>query len=535
MRQLNFFFGGRGRPALCAAYGATIAAFLWICGNFYLPNRGFTYLVEFGSKGEARYIPELRSIPHYDQPDSYGYDGQYYAQIAMRPQLGSPDLLRAVDNLPYRARRILFCWTAWALAGGDPGRALAIFSVENLAAWLLLAALLLRWFPPLNWGNWARWAGVLASIGLCVSLRSALMDGPSLLVIAAGMAFLETGRPWLAAAVFGVSGLGRETNLLAGAALVPGGGKRGLSWLRALGQWALVLIPLAAWIAFVTARLGGGGVAGARNFAPPFAGYWGKCLEIARFFSAGPARLAVGMALVQVALTTQLLFLVLRPRWSDPWWRLGAAYAALLAVLGSAVWEGYPGAVSRVVLPMLLAFNILVPRGRRWWIVLLLGNLSFIASPTVLSPPPGESFLCTVPAVLRAEVGTEPVGVAFGAAWYPEERSWLEWWRWTGGDAALVLRNSRPQALGVSVGFGLRSKDRRTVEICDAAGRIVWEGILQPGILRSVAIPSVNLPPGDTPWRFVTDQPPIRQSPQDPRSVAFSLRNLRIDVNGVRP
>jgi hypothetical protein len=405
--------------------------------------------------------------------------------------------------------------------------------VENLAAWLLLAALLLRWFPPLNWGNWARWAGVLASIGVCVSLRSALMDGPSLLLIAAGMALLESGRPWLAAAVFGVSGLGRETNLLAGAALVPGKRTPARLWLRTLGQWALVLLPLTAWIAFLTSRLGGGGVAGIRNFAAPFSGYWGKCLEIARYISRGPARLGAEMALVQVALTAQWLFFALRPRWSDPWWRLGAAYAALLMVLGEAVWEGYPGAVSRVVLPMLLAFNVLVPRGRRWWIVLLLGNLSFIASPTVLNPPPRESFQWTVAPGLRAEVGTEPVGAAFDASWYPEERSWMESWRWAGGDATLVLQNLRTRALDVSVSFGLRSKDLRPVAIRDAAGRLIWRGVLQPGTLKGVTIPAAILPPGDSPWRFSTNAPAIRPSAREPRTVTFSLRNLRINVEGV--
>jgi len=42
----------------------------------------------------------------------------------MHPWLDSKELATAVDSLPYRARRILFAWTANWLAGGDPARAL---------------------------------------------------------------------------------------------------------------------------------------------------------------------------------------------------------------------------------------------------------------------------------------------------------------------------------------------------------------------------------------------------------------------------
>jgi len=79
-----------------------------------------------------------------------------------------------------------------------------------------------------------------------------------------------------------------------------------------------------------------------------------------------------------VALTVQFLYLVLRPQWTQAWWRIGITYAVLLIFLGDAVWEGYPGAASRVLLPMQLAFNILVPAGRAWWLVLVLGNLTLL-------------------------------------------------------------------------------------------------------------------------------------------------------------
>jgi hypothetical protein len=529
--KLNPFFVQRRRFGLAPAYAGTVAVFLWVCSHFYLPGQAFTYLVEFGAKQESRYIPELRAIDHYDLPDTYGYDGQYYAQIAMRPHLGDPVLRRAIDNLPYRARRILFCWTAAALGGGDPARALDVFAVQNIVMWLVLAALLLRWFPPVSWGNWVRWAGVLASFGLCVSVRASLMDGPSLALLAGGMALLECGRPWLAAAVLGVSGLGKETNALAAVAFVPGDRTRP-GWLRALARGALVLLPLAVWLAVLTWRFGRAGETGVRNFAPPFVGYLRQCGAVARLVAHGPAPLARGSAVIQIALTAQWLFFALRPRWSEAWWRVGAATAALMVVLGDAVWEGYPSAIARVALPMTLAFNVLVPRGRGWWVVLLLGNLSVVASPKLLLPPGRESFRCEAPAALRPAPGRGPaVDAVFDDTWYPPERSWLEYWRWTAGNATVVFRNPHPYALRADFSFGLHAGDRRSVAVRDAAG-VVWEGQLEAGVVRRVELANVRLEPGDTTWRFTTDVPPVTTSGELARKLAFSLRNLDIKVTG---
>jgi hypothetical protein len=57
-----------------------------------------------------------------------------------------------------------------------------------------LAALLLRWFPPNNWGDFLRWGAVMFSHGMCMSVRHSLVDGPSLLLVAVAMAALEQGR-----------------------------------------------------------------------------------------------------------------------------------------------------------------------------------------------------------------------------------------------------------------------------------------------------------------------------------------------------
>ena len=525
--------------ALKLAYGATVAVFVWMCAQFYLPGKGFTYLVMFGSNPSAPYVPALKEINHYVEPDSKGYDAQYYAQIAMRPWLTNRALNEAMDSMPYRARRILLSWTAYALGWGDPARALHIFAVQNIACWFLLAGLLLRWFPATSWGNFVRWFGVLFSFGLCFSVRGALVDGPSLLLIALGMMFWEKGRAWWAAAVLGLAGLAKETNIMAAAAFAPAKWRDAAGWVRAVRCGLLVLAPLALWMLTLQLWLGSGGSAGARNFDWPFAAYINRWMETAAIFKTDDAgSIGVWSAMMLVALTAQWLFFALRPRWSEGWWRVGATYAVLMVVLGDAVWEGYPGAASRVLLPMLLAFNVLLPRGRKWWALLLLGNLTVFFSSETLRAPGRESYRVEGP---RKLMMVEPSGRTIEAVfpeerWFQAERSRFDYWRWSRGPAEVILRNPQPFAVIVDVALDLKSSDDRKVTVRASAsgpqgepGAVLWSGMTVK-VLREVVVRGVLLPPGDTRWKFETDRAPQQPSSGDPRRVAFSVRNLEIRV-----
>ena len=341
-----------------------LALFAWYITLFYLPGQGFSYFIQFGEKLHGKYLPEVKAVNHYEMPDSAGYDSQWYAQIAIRPHLKDPALAKAVDSLPYRARRILFLWTAWLLGGGSPARVMNAYALQNVVCWFLLAALLLRWFPPVTWGNCARWAAVLLSFGLLFSVKGALLDGPSLLLVAVGMALVETEHPWLAAAVLGVSGLGKDTSILCGAGMrIPYSRNPG-AWASWAARAALVLLPLGVWILVLRLWLGRGGDIGARNFGAPFAGLTEKLQQSISLLIAGgyPSVIAKFDLLVIAGLLAQFFFFAFRRRWHDPWWRIGACYAVLMVFLGDAVWENYPSAAARVLLPMVLAFNISVPR-----------------------------------------------------------------------------------------------------------------------------------------------------------------------------
>ena len=62
-------------------------------------------------------------------------------------------------------------------------------------------------------------------------------------------------------------------------------------------------------------------------------------------------------------------------------------YSLLMIVLGENVWAGYPGAATRVLLPMTFAFNVLLPRSAWFWPLFVLGNLTVLQGLETLRVP----------------------------------------------------------------------------------------------------------------------------------------------------
>lgn len=203
----------------------------------------------------------------------------------------------------------------------------------------------------------------------------------------------------------------------------------------------------------------------------------------------------------------------------------------LFIFLGPAVWGGYPGAAARVVLPMTLAFNVLVPRGLRWWPILLLGNLSALSAVDQLRPPGIESYRLEGAVDVWRAPTQQAITVEFGDAWYQPEKSRFEYWRWSRGPATVRIRNPQPFPVEVNLHFSLRSLDQRTVRVVEG-GTVRWTGrVGRNG--TAVEIPHVRLMPGDNRWQFESNKPSIVPEGDDVRPVAFNLRNLVIEA--VRP
>jgi len=517
-------------------YAAVVALFLWTLAQFYIPGKGLSYLIAFGANQEQARLSKIRKLDYFVTKGSDGYDAQYYVQIAMDPSLQNQALKRAVDSLPYRGRRILFAATAYAFGLGQPAWILQAFALQNVVTWFLLAGLLLHWFPPRHWDNFIRWAGVMLSFGVCLSFRNALFDGPSLLVIAFGVYLLDRGRPGWSTAVFALGGLGKETNLFGSAALLPRFSDGGRAWGLAVLRGLLTAAPLALWALYIAVCVGGkAGDLGARNFNLPFVSYAHKLREIADGLpelsaaNTGP----LWSVCMLVALTVQFLYLVLRPQWTQAWWRIGITYAVLLVFLGDAVWEGYPGAASRVLLPMQLAFNVLVPAGRAWRLVLVLGNLTMLAAPAALESPAGEGYVVRGPDALVYGAGGQKFTLNFEEDWYPVERLNNDYWSWSAGSADIAVRNPLAVPLVVRLRFTMTADGPRSVRL-RVNGLGLWAGELTQHSSVGVSLNEVVLPPGESRLEFITDTPP-RLLGSDPRPLAFRLQNLRFDVQRALP
>jgi hypothetical protein len=124
-------------------------------------------------------------------------------------------------------------------------------------------------------------------------------------------------------------------------------------------------MPLLAWMTYVRVRFGPAEDPGLGNFTLPFAGFIEKVRFVGRDLASPEATpLSWATLAVVVALAVQWGFFAFRWRPGERWWRIGAMFALMMVFLATPVWEGYPGASTRVLLPMTLAFNLLVPP--RW-------------------------------------------------------------------------------------------------------------------------------------------------------------------------
>ena len=443
--------------------------FAWLMSQYWHPRHGFTSFLQVDTVMAAKAIPVFHDPRIYVHPEDGSYDGGYYAQIATSPGLQDPALQTATDDLGYLARRILLSAVAWVLGGGDPVAAVHVYAALNLFLWFGLALLLWRIFPADEWRGALAWVCMLFSAGVILSVRLALTDLAALLLTAGSIVLVERQRPNAAAGLLGLAGLARETAVLGAAALLPAAWN---DWrLRRLGPTALrlavVVLPLGLWLLYLH-RFANGASAGQSNLSWPLAGWLGRWRELAQSAElAGNPRLFWETVAGHVALTVQVIYLAWRPRRDCPWWRVGATYAILCLCLGLAVWEGLPGAATRVLLPLTLAFNVRVVRDRASLLWLLVGNLSVLAGLHVLAPG--------IPHQLPAH-----------GAWYSHhvletDQRWsvAEWnskwrWAWCAGEGSVTLQ-TWPRRERAKVELQVRGVTPREIEVL-AAGQVVWRG-----------------------------------------------------------
>lgn len=340
---------------------------------------GFTRLLRFGEHWELRRHPLLAGLPVATARDSGGYDGQFYAQIALDPFLRNPDTAGALDAPDYRARRILVPLVSYCLGWGAPWRVLNAFALVNVACWFVLSWQMRRLIGGTDWAAFAKWFGCLFSMGALESVRQSLVDLPALVLLL--FALGAESRPTRAAIWLGLANLAKETSAMGAGALLWTGRWRPLltpGWKKIL---LISLTPLLCWSLYVAHRFAAHPSAtGSGNLTWPFIGLIRHVATSATKLMQGDpdSRHAWGL----IAALGLLLQAILLWRWrslESALWRTGVATSVLLFLIGPWVWTGY-WAACRALLPMTVAFNVGLPSSHpRWfWPAWILGNATIL-------------------------------------------------------------------------------------------------------------------------------------------------------------
>ena len=363
-----------------------VILFLVAVARFYHPGTGFTALIGF-PEGHDYEPPAMRAVPHFDYPAWASYDGQFYAQRALDPLCRDPLVDRAMDLPPFRARRILFSWTAYVLGFGRPAWIIEMYALQNVVCWMLLAWLLTRWIPPTSPRGLALWTACMFSHGVLWSVRFALLDLPSLLLTACAVWAVECGRPLISAAIVGIAGLGRETNLLVTAAQpLP----RDSSSVAANRSRPLRLPsrPCCSGRTTCARSIGRPSSPAADQFMFPGAAVWHAWSQGLAAY--GHEGLASGAALafsLLSSLIVQAAYVLGRRDLTRAWWRVALPYVILLLLLDRVLADPHTGAITRVLLPLTAGFNILLAtesRRGRFWTWFVAGNLHLLSAVTVM-------------------------------------------------------------------------------------------------------------------------------------------------------
>ena len=459
------------RWRIAAAGLLAVAAFAWLAGRFWHPYYGFTKFVQLDEADARSGIHEVRENPVFTYPGFNGYDGAAYVQIAFHPLLDSPELPGAVGNVPYRARRILGSALAWAISGGNPATIATTYAALNLGVWLALAAILWRLLPVTDGRSYLAWIGVIFSAGALHSVRLALTDLLAATLIAGALLLAERGRSKIALGIVAMAGLARETALAAVAGLWRGPWTATQPWLGNLFRGTLVGLPLLSWMIYVRWKAGPA-PQGFGNFTWPVLGWIEKGSDTLADFVRAPDYhwLNTTTLLALIALTAQAAYFMRRWRHDNAWWRLGASSVAMMALLGTSVWEGHPGAATRVLLPMGIAFAILATRDRAGWTWIAAGSLTIFSGVLALWKVHADTAEL---AAGRSDRGAYVAHLSTG--WYGPERHGNNVWAWSAGRAMLTIKTAPRTTEPIRIRLKLRAISPREMAI-RTGETLLWRG-----------------------------------------------------------
>jgi hypothetical protein len=330
----------------------------------YVPGGGFTRLIHFDRDYPHRLLPEVQALPDECKVEN-GYDGQFYAQIALVPDLNKDVLDQVIDTPSYRSRRIGMPALANLLSFGNEMWVLYAYAVLPFVFWLMLAFYLFRSPMISSWQGSFVCMAILCSSGTLISMARALPDLPALVLTywaALGASGGIMGVFLLALAI-----LFKETSLLSIPAIFSISGLTHFSsFMKILIKGLMAVLPFAFWWMYVYSIFGWGQSIGTGNFSIPGAELYLAVVRNMIFLINLDQWLpleAIPHSFALVSLILQAIYLITRINVKSPFWCMGIGFAILLPFLGRAVLEDVH-AYTRVMLPLTLAFNVLLAENR---------------------------------------------------------------------------------------------------------------------------------------------------------------------------
>lgn len=325
----------------------------------YSSESGFSRLVFFGSRFNAVAVPQVKTCPLATLSE-WGYDGQFYSQVATDPLLRNRQALQKALDIPaYRSTRILLPWLAYLGGLGQPCLIVQAYALGNLAFWLALLGGMVWFLKPRTIRDFLCIFAAVMTSGALFSLHRALVDLP-----AATLAFYAaslSGTTAVAAAALMM--LTKETYLLALPAVCWPTRRQAVNISVRL---VLVLIPIAAWYLYAHLRLG------FTKLDVPNTSWPGVGLAhylVRAWHHWYPKRMLhprlTAELLAPLSLIVQACYLGLRRDVSSPYWRMGIGFVFSYLLLSPDVFVDQLS-FTRDVIPLALAFNILMRKEKGW-------------------------------------------------------------------------------------------------------------------------------------------------------------------------
>jgi len=314
----------------------------------FSPGHGLTKLLEVGPLFLPRALPQFQALNPVTT-HRYGYDGQFYAQVAIDPLLRNPRLARALDVPEYRSRRILIPALAWLLGAGQPSAIVTAYILLTVAAWYVLLWLLLRFERPETVQGWLCVTATMLTTGALASLQRSLTDLPAATLLVGAAVLAGRSRTILLA----LAVLTRESCAICAWAPVVDFRKTSHPFWRGAAHIGAIILPFLVWAIYVRSRFQKH-FYGEDNFAWPFEGWiYGPILALVHGHR--------GSGFAGLSLLAELAYLVSRPRLDSFYWRVAISFGIASCFLSD---EPLGSAVSftRDLLPMTIGFNTLLMR-----------------------------------------------------------------------------------------------------------------------------------------------------------------------------